>query len=39
VDLVGLVGYFTLVSMVLNVAGTPHEPNDAVAPLPALPIA
>jgi len=38
VDLVGLAGYFTLVSMVLNVARTPNEPNDAVTPLPALPI-
>jgi 4-carboxymuconolactone decarboxylase len=39
VDLVALAGYFTLVSMVLNVAGTPAEPGAAVPPLPALPIA
>jgi 4-carboxymuconolactone decarboxylase len=39
VDLVALAGYFTLVSMVLNVARTPAEPNDAVPALPPLPIA
>jgi len=36
VDLVGLIGYFTTVSMVLNVAHTPPEPG-AVEPLPLLP--
>jgi 4-carboxymuconolactone decarboxylase len=38
IDLVGIVGYFTLISMILNVAHTPPgEPND-VALLPALPL-
>jgi 4-carboxymuconolactone decarboxylase len=37
-ELVSLVGYFTLVSMVLNVARIPEEPNAAVERLPALPI-
>ncbi len=37
VDLVGLVGYFATVSMVLNVAHTPPERAAEVAPLPPLP--
>jgi 4-carboxymuconolactone decarboxylase len=37
IELVGLVGYFTTVSMVLNVAHTPREPGASVAPLPSLP--
>jgi 4-carboxymuconolactone decarboxylase len=37
IDLVSLVGYFTMISMVLNVAGTPPEPGAGVAPLPPLP--
>ena len=37
VDLVGLIGYFTLVSMVLNVAHTPPNEAREVAPLAALP--
>jgi 4-carboxymuconolactone decarboxylase len=37
VDLVSLVGYFTTVSMVLNVAHTPAEPGASVEPLPPLP--
>ena len=37
IDLVGIVGYFTMMSMVLNVAHTPPEPNSAVDLLPALP--
>ena len=37
VDLVGLVGYFTLISIVLNVANTPADAVEDVAPLPALP--
>jgi 4-carboxymuconolactone decarboxylase len=37
VDLVSLVGYFTTVSMVLNVAHTPAEPGANVEPLPPLP--
>ena len=36
-DLIGLVGYFSLISMVLNVARTPADRVEAVAPLPALP--
>jgi 4-carboxymuconolactone decarboxylase len=39
IDLVGLVGYFTMISMVLNVARTPPEPGGAVAALPPLPLA
>ena len=38
IDLVGLVGYFTLISMALNVARIPQEPNPAVQPLPSLPL-
>ena len=38
-DLIGLVGYFTTISMVLNVARTPAEPGGGVAALPALPLA
>lgn len=34
VELTALVGYFTQLSMLLEVAGTPHEPNDAVQALP-----
>lgn len=37
VDLVGLIGYFTTISMMLNVAHTPPEPGSGVAPLPPLP--
>jgi len=37
VDLVGLVGYFALVSMVLNVAHTPAGDANGVALLPELP--
>ena len=37
IDLVATAGYFTLISMVLNVARTPNEPNPEVAPLPPLP--
>jgi 4-carboxymuconolactone decarboxylase len=35
-ELIGLVGYFTLISMVLNVARTPADVVEGVAPLPAL---
>lgn len=38
VDLTTLVGYFVMVSMVLNVARTPAEPAPGVEPLPALPV-
>ena len=37
VDLVAIVGYFTLMSMVLNVAGTPPDASSTVDPLPPLP--
>jgi len=37
IDLVSLDGYFTLISMALNVARIPEEPNPAVTPLPPLP--
>ncbi len=37
IDLVALVGYFTTVSMVLNVAYTPPEPGAGVDPPPFLP--
>jgi 4-carboxymuconolactone decarboxylase len=37
VELVALVGYFTTVSMILNVAHTPPEPGAGVEPLPSLP--
>jgi hypothetical protein len=33
-DLIGLVGYFTTISMVLNVARTPAGAVEGVAPLP-----
>ena len=36
-ELIGLVGYFSLISMVLNVARTPADGAEGVAPLPALP--
>jgi 4-carboxymuconolactone decarboxylase len=36
IDLVALIGYFTTISMVLNVAHTPPEAGG-VEPLPALP--
>jgi 4-carboxymuconolactone decarboxylase len=38
VELVALVGYFTLISMVLNVARTPAETVDGVAPLAPFPL-
>ena len=38
VDLAALVGYFVQMSMVLNVARTPAEPDNGVAPLPPLPL-
>jgi len=37
IDLVGLIGYFTTVSMVLNVAHTPPNEVPGIAALPALP--
>jgi len=37
IDLVGLIGYFTMVSMVLNVAHTPPNEVPGIAALPALP--
>jgi 4-carboxymuconolactone decarboxylase len=38
IDLVGLIGYFTTVSMVLNVAHTPPNETPGVAALPVLPL-
>jgi 4-carboxymuconolactone decarboxylase len=37
IDLVTLIGYFTTVSMVMNVAHTPAEPGASVPSLPLLP--
>jgi 4-carboxymuconolactone decarboxylase len=37
VDLSALVGYFLMVSLVLNVAHTPPEPAPGIEPLPPLP--
>jgi 4-carboxymuconolactone decarboxylase len=36
-DLLGLIGYFATISMVLNVARTPADAPAGVAPLPARP--
>jgi 4-carboxymuconolactone decarboxylase len=38
VDLTSLIGYFTMLSMVLNVAHTPPEPAEGVEALPPLPM-
>ena len=37
VELATLVGYFVMVSWVMNVAHTPSRQTAAVAPLPPLP--
>ncbi len=37
IDLVGILGYFSWMSMVLNVAHTPARVPDRAEPLPALP--
>ena len=37
IDLVGIIGYFTLISMVLNVAHTPPESTSAIAVLGPMP--
>jgi 4-carboxymuconolactone decarboxylase len=37
IDLIGVVGYFTTVSMVMNVAHSPQEPNASVAALAPYP--
>ncbi|WP_280153416.1 carboxymuconolactone decarboxylase family protein [Piscinibacter sp. XHJ-5] len=37
VDLTGLIGYFSMINLVLNVAHTPPEIADGVEPLPTLP--
>lgn len=37
IDMLGLLGYFTTVSMVMNVAGTPPPKGDRVSVLPSLP--
>jgi 4-carboxymuconolactone decarboxylase len=37
IDLVGVIGYYTALAMVLNVAHTPPEAGAGVEPLPSLP--
>lgn len=37
VDLTCLIGYFAMISMVLNVAHIPYEPDETITPLPPLP--
>ena len=37
IDMLGLIGYFTTVSMVLNVAHTPPPDDPSVSPLGVLP--
>ena len=37
VDIIGVVGYFTTVSMVMNVAHTPPAPGSSVGALPPFP--
>ena len=37
IDLTGLIGYFTLISMILNVAHAPSGEVKDIAPLPVLP--
>jgi 4-carboxymuconolactone decarboxylase len=37
IDMLGLLGYFTTVSMVMNVARTPPPEDDRVTPLALLP--
>ena len=37
IDMLGLIGYFTTVSMVLNVAHTPPPDDPSVSPLDAFP--
>lgn len=37
IDLVGIIGYFTWISMALNVAHTPPEPEPAIAALGPMP--
>jgi 4-carboxymuconolactone decarboxylase len=38
IDMVGLVGYFSTVSMIMNVAHTPPQPDASVAPLAPFPL-
>jgi len=38
IDLLGIVGYFTTVSMVMNVAHTPAPEDKTIAPLAAFPL-
>jgi 4-carboxymuconolactone decarboxylase len=38
IDMLGVIGYFTTVSMVLNVAHTPPPPETGVPPLAPLPL-
>jgi 4-carboxymuconolactone decarboxylase len=37
-DLVGLIGYFAAICMVMNVAHTPATADTSVAPMPSLPL-
>jgi 4-carboxymuconolactone decarboxylase len=37
IDMLGLIGYFTTVSMVMNVAHTPPPDDPSVSPLGVLP--
>lgn len=38
IDLTGLIGYFTTVSMIMNVARTPPQPDAELAPLASFPL-
>ena len=38
IDMVGLAGYFTTVSLIMNVARTPAEPGSPVTPLAPFPL-
>jgi 4-carboxymuconolactone decarboxylase len=38
IDMVGLVGYFSTVSMIMNVAHTPPQSDASVTPLAPFPL-
>lgn len=38
IDMVGLAGYFSTVSMIMNLAHTPPQPDASVRPLPSFPL-
>lgn len=38
IDMIGLVGYFSTVSMIMNVAHTPPQPDASVKPLQSFPL-